>query len=362
MSIFMHPLTALGRRSLFLFLIGLCPALGFSANIQIKPTSNQLKLGATVAVELTYSDFFIPSIVEVRLTGEKLEWFGGNRISINQESGSIRVPFRLEIPFTYKGPLRFIARLIDANGTPLADTFSSEALSLSTDPTHAVGVICAPKQVAPAQTFTINAWYSLKKARPIDIHIDVLNQASKQWYAGAIVPMEDQQGQVSASLTLPVGAEGELLWKIYAAPRGEPFPNFLAESGISIPLGPTVIDDCTPLTSWGQSPLVKQVDNLMFKSKPAMLIKDLAAKFTIHYDLVSMESASLTLSLLNATTQEYLGGQTLEIDRHSHDAELQVTVPSHAYGPLYVIAYLSPRGGSWKNSVAEDRIYTLELQ
>lgn len=362
MTLFTRPLITRGRASLCSFLLMLCPVLGFSANIQIKTTSNQVKLGETVAIELTYSAVSIPSMVEVRLTGEKLEWFGGNRISLNQESGSLRVPFRLEIPFTYKGPLRFIARLIDANGSPLADTFSSESLSLSADPTHAVGVLCAPKQVAPAQTFTINAWYSLKKARPVDIHIDVLNQASKQWYAGAIVPMEDQQGQVSASLTLPREAQGELLWKIYAAPRGEPFPNFLAESGISIPLGSTVIDDCTPFTSSGQNPWVKEVDNLMFKSKPNLLLKNVPAKFAIHYDLVSMESAFLTLSLLNAATQEYLGGQTIEIDHHSHDAELQVVVPSHARGPLYVIAYLSPRGGSWKNSVAEDRIYTLELQ
>lgn len=63
--------------------------LGFSAHIQIKTTSNAIKLGETVTVELTYSDVLIPSMVEVRLTGEKLEWFGGDRISLSQESGRI---------------------------------------------------------------------------------------------------------------------------------------------------------------------------------------------------------------------------------------------------------------------------------
>lgn len=330
-----------------------------AASLQWGGGPNTIKLGEWVHVAYSYQDVGSDTLLNVQLTGTQGEWFGGYRQRLQEGHGKLQVGFRVEVPIGYNGELYFTATLKQREGFYVSQSVQSPRIYLSQDPSYAVGALCAPQQVTQSQPFHINAWYTLRKARPIDVHIDVLNAQSKEWYAGALIPMSEQQGQVSATLILPERAQGELLWKIFTTARGEPFPNFLAESGLLIPLGDKLKGDCSIINNSGKTPSLPAVDFLIMSKNPERLIKGQKAWFEMSYDLVSYESAELTLSLLNVNTQQVYAGTKMDIHASDHTVGIEIPIPWDLQKPFYVIAYMSPRGGSWENSIAEDRLYTL---
>lgn len=94
--------------------------------------------------------------------------------------------------------------------------------------------------------------------RPVDLHVDVLNAQTKEFYAGKVcsvaasktgdggrlrdrpkarltaplllsddhsrqwVEFDTQAGEGSITLTMPYQAQEPFLWKVFLAPRGEP--------------------------------------------------------------------------------------------------------------------------------------------
>jgi hypothetical protein len=56
--------------------------------------------------------------------------------------------------------------------------------------------------------------YQVAIPRPVDIHVNVLNDATKVYYGGNIVQRDTQTGQASVTATLPANAAEPLEWKV----------------------------------------------------------------------------------------------------------------------------------------------------
>lgn len=83
----------------------------------------------------------------------------------------------------------------------------------------------------------MNVNFTSDVKRPVDLHVDVLNAKTKEYYAGKWEEFDTQAG--SASLTITMAKENvyePFLWKVFLTPRGEPFPNMLAETGTCVPI------------------------------------------------------------------------------------------------------------------------------
>jgi len=95
-----------------------------------------------------------------------------------------------------------------------------------------IEVMCHPETVAMGKPFTVNVKYTSDIKRPVDVHVDVLNAHTKAFYAGKWEEFDTQAGEVSLTIQMPSwGVEEPFLWKVFLTPRGEPFPNMLAETG-----------------------------------------------------------------------------------------------------------------------------------
>ncbi len=95
-----------------------------------------------------------------------------------------------------------------------------------------VEVMCHPDTVAMGKTFTVNVNFTSDVKRPVDVHVDVLNAQTKAFYAGKWEEFDTQAGAASLTIKMPEwGVTEPFLWKVFVTPRGEPFPNMLAETG-----------------------------------------------------------------------------------------------------------------------------------
>jgi hypothetical protein len=95
-----------------------------------------------------------------------------------------------------------------------------------------VDVMCHPGTVAMGKTFTVNVNFTSDIKRPVDVHVDVLNAQTKAYYAGKWEEFDTQAGMASLTIKMPdSGVTEPFLWKVFVTPRGEPFPNMLAETG-----------------------------------------------------------------------------------------------------------------------------------
>lgn len=68
----------------------------------------------------------------------------------------------------------------------------------------------------------MNANFTSDVFRPVDLHVDLLNAQTKEFYTGKWVEFDTQAGMASITLTLPYNAQEPFLWKVFLAPRGEP--------------------------------------------------------------------------------------------------------------------------------------------
>jgi len=95
-----------------------------------------------------------------------------------------------------------------------------------------VDVMCHPGTVAMGKPFTVNVNFTSDIKRPVDVHVDVLNAQTKTYYAGKWEEFDTQAGMASLTIKMPdTGVTEPFLWKVFVTPRGEPFPNMLAETG-----------------------------------------------------------------------------------------------------------------------------------
>jgi hypothetical protein len=222
-----------------------------------------------------------------------------------------------------------------------------------------VDVMCNPSQIALGKEFTVNVKYASDVKRPVDVHVDVLNAETKAFYAGKWEEMDDLTGEVSLTIKMSDQAQEPFLWKVFVAPRGEPFPNMLAETGFVAHLGPTVEGNCVPFKSKGATPdVIPRVNFVMLNTVPEKLTPGATAPVVIDYDLVTGEEATIGVSLMRAGPNSFISGKTVNADAGLNQVTIDLPVPAdQPMEKVYIVATLTPVGKLWEDRLGEDRSY-----
>jgi len=249
-----------------------------------------------------------------------------------------------------------------------------------------VGMTCYPQVVAAGQPVNVNVWYTLTHARPVDIHVNLLNHDSKLYYAGNIVEVDGQRGEATVSFTLPDFVQEPFMWKVYLTPRGEPFPNFIdgkgadkqgvSETGMVIPLGAEVVGQCPDIGVNSFTPNVRGMGNsyVQIVNKPDTFNDGAPLSIDVEsYSTIGPADVTMTLmkqgenTVIASTTVPVEAGksmQTITLDtpagKGAYDVKYRNDVTNVEY-PVYVVVYMTPKAGSWEQSVASDRVYTIVL-
>lgn len=230
-----------------------------------------------------------------------------------------------------------------------------------------VDVLCHPQQVAAGQSFTVNANFMSDVKRPVDLHVDVLNAETKEFYAGKWVEFDTQAGAASLTIDMPYNVREPFLWKVFLAPRGEPFPNMLAETGFVSHLGPNVVGNCESFKSYGWNPPEmadndQKVDYVMLTAYPADITPGGRAVVDVEYNLASVPAASISAALMRKGPNLIISSAADAAKPGQHTTRIAIPVPSNApKEAVYIVATLTPAGGSWENRLAEDRTYRTKL-
>lgn len=225
-----------------------------------------------------------------------------------------------------------------------------------------VDVLCHPDQIALGQDFTVNVKYSVDIPRPVDIKVDVLNAQTKQYYAGKTIQMNDQAGQVSLTIRMADWAQEPFLWKVFVAPRGEPFPNMLAETGFVAHLGPNVVSQCYPIETKALPVEQKNVDYVILRSVPAVIAPGQTVPVVVEYNLVSAADATISAAVMRKGPNMGISDNVIQATQGRNQATINVQMPYNVNKePIYVVSTLTPQGKDWNDRLAEDRTYNVKF-
>lgn len=225
-----------------------------------------------------------------------------------------------------------------------------------------VEVLCHPDQIALAQDFTVNVKYQVDIPRPVDIKVDVLNAKTKEYYAGKTVAMNDQAGQVSLTIRMSDWAQEPFLWKVFVAPRGEPFPNMLAETGFVAHLGPNVVSQCYPIETKGLPVEQKNVDYVILRNVPAVITPGQTVPVVVEYNLQSAPEATISAAVMRKGPNLGIADNVIQANQGRNQATIKVQVPYNVNKePIYIVSTLTPLGKDWNDRLAEDRTYNVKF-
>lgn len=339
--------------------------------------------GSYVTVSTRYIDAPQNSEIHVNLVdAETRDWYGGATIPASGD-GTTTTLFETRVPPQHTGKLVYEA-YVSAENTydALSEITESRGVKMTAKPTNAVGTLCYPSVVRAGDQISVNTWFTLNHARPIDMHVNVLNHDSKEYYGGAIVQMDGQQGEATVTFDLPRRMREPLMWKVYITPRDEPFPNFLdgegpinhAETGMNIPLGPQTIGNCEDIGVQARTPSLQYPVNWVeIIEHPNTFNRGSDLLLDVQYNLETIEEADLTVTLMKQGENTEIASYTETIQRGKKTVTMPIATPAgrtdyivryrndvtDTQYPIYVIAYLTPVGGVWEDVMATDRVYTI---
>jgi hypothetical protein len=214
-----------------------------------------------------------------------------------------------------------------------------------------IDILCSPPQVPLDLSFAINLKYQTQVPRNVDVHVDVLNAITKEWYTGSLVQMDYPVGYVSTNITIPNTAEQPFIYKVFVAPRGEPFPNMLAEKGLAINIGDEIEGACIPFKNNGSQLSTKNYGDYV------IITKSCDNNVTTTYNLESNIEATLAFDLMNTSTNMLItSGYSYNIMRGTRNLTTYFNMPEDTNG-TYVIATMVPINGNWTERIAEGRTY-----
>ena len=226
-------------------------------------------------------------------------------------------------------------------------------------------IICTPSQVKLGEPFTINFKYNTTFNRKVDAHIDILNADTKEWYSGNMTKMDKSVGFVSLDVTIPENAVQPFIYKVFVAPSGEPFPNMLAEKGLSINIGNTIINPCEPFES-NETNLPKNTNNDYVQLESVKLcLNDFTLK--IKYNLVTEDIATLNFDIMSVSMDKFIyAGESVDIEKGENNFTTSIIVPHSLLNtliePFYCIVTMVPLHKTWEERIAEDRKYNIDTQ
>lgn len=222
-----------------------------------------------------------------------------------------------------------------------------------------VEVSCKPDSISLGDIININVLYSIDVDRPTDLHFDLLQEPEKVWLAGNQVELDKNNGSLSINLTVPHTIEdvSQLLWKVFITPRGQGFPNMLAETGIAVKIGETSHHLCPSVPTESNIVANNDIDYIWIQSINAYSI-------TINYALRSLPAAIIHINLIDNDVNEWLTGLPgIEVKKTSsvHKTILLPTGFWSLFSDNYIEAVLLPNGKTWDDRLAQDRVYLTDF-
>ena len=231
-------------------------------------------------------------------------------------------------------------------------------------------IICSPSQIKPEESFAIQVKYKTDIPREVDIHFDVINEKTKKWITGTMVESDYQTGSLSLNVTVPKDIKKEfVIWKVFVTSRGEMFPNMLAEKGLAIDIGNSVIHSCSSLFLKGKN-ITKSSSNVDFVLLETKDLKCGKNIIIFQSQVHSQKHAYLTFNLMDIDTNMLIYSAPEKIQINSSVIHLKgsyindiynmtVNIPKIKEKNVYSIAMLSP-DGTWDNRLSDDRHYNIQ--
>lgn len=214
-----------------------------------------------------------------------------------------------------------------------------------------LSILCSPTEAVPGDTVNIMVSYGMDIIRPVDLHFDVLQEPQKTWLAGSTTYLgTDNNGSLSVNLTLPsvIPDASMILWKVFLTPHGQRFPNMLAETGISLPIGDRLSDQCPYLPLRSSAHVGEGIDYV--------LINRTEQGFVVRHALASDDYAELHTAVMDEATNLWLWGRPIERVDKGVETTVIDGIPFFPM-PVYLDVSMVPPGGSWDERLAEDRVY-----
>jgi len=229
-----------------------------------------------------------------------------------------------------------------------------------------ISVICQPTMVQKGGVVNVQVNYTVDVVRPIDLHFDILQEPEKKWLAGNQIPLHDNNGSLSINLTLPLEFdEKNVLWKLFLTPRGDRFPNMLAETGLLLPIGDQTNHQCpySPLES--NIVIHENIDFILIQYCDTELLYLHDFNIEIIYALNTLTDAQIDINIMNEDTNEWIWGlPSIPIENTNHKNKSILIKGSNfihelLLDPIYLDVSLVPSGKTWYDRLAEDRTYRI---
>ena len=230
-------------------------------------------------------------------------------------------------------------------------------------------ITCQPTSVSRGGTVGIRVAYDMDIVRPVDLHFDVLLEPEKQWLSGSKMILSDHNnGSASLNLTLPRNAPtgSRLLWKVFFTPRGDRFPNMLAETGLApVDIVDGIVPDACPYGPPDVAIIQRpDVDFIHIEGRvhPPDPVR-------ITYALHSRQEATLNVILADESTNKVVWASTPRPLVWMKNGQNQSTVidltsfpvASDRVNRFYLDASIIPIGSSWDERITGDRTYQVLL-
>lgn len=235
---------------------------------------------------------------------------------------------------------------------------SAKFLRNNSDLTEGLGgceleILCAPSQVPLNTSFTVNFKYQTQFPRHVDIHFDILNAISKEWYVGTEMSSKYPIGYISTNITIPPNAKQPFIYKVFVTPYNEHFPNMLAEKGLFIIIGDTVKNECKPFKN--------HFKNLTETNFGDYLEVEHFCKgnVTVKYNLESNLDATLIVDHMNKEDYLLSYAYSKMITNGTDIATMKINNYTQTEDS-YIVVSIVPVNGNWTERLAETRTYNLD--
>lgn len=235
---------------------------------------------------------------------------------------------------------------------------SAKFLRNNSDLTEGLGgceleILCAPTQVPLNTSFTVNFKYTTQFPRHVDIHFDILNAITKEWYVGTETSTKSPIGFISTNITIPSNATQPFMYKLFVTPHNEPFPNALAEKGLYIIIGDTVKNECKSFKNYFKN--LTETDYGDYLEVESFCKGNVSVK----YNLKSNIEATLIVDHMNK--EDYLINYAYSkmITNGTNFATMKINNYTQTENS-YIVASIVPVNGNWTERLAEARTYNVD--
>jgi hypothetical protein len=177
------------------------------------------------------------------------------------------------------------------------------------------------------------------------------------------VQVSGATGNVTARVLVPADAQEPFEYNVFLTPGGESWPNVLASTTFTAPLGDKVTDPCAPIKGKTAGPLTApDFDYVVLSAFPKGFTAGQKAAVAVDYNLATEGPTIVSAALMRSSDNSLVASAAAPAKSGLNSAKLSFDVPADVAGqPVYLVANLTPDGKAWEDRLAEDRIYTTSV-